>query len=100
LGGSDKAGESTGFIEFSLDMVRQALEGFVDAIRPAPSTTETRLDRAESHFGDEAFSRKHYMRLHRRISPATASRDLRSGVETDRLSKKGDRARTAYRSRM
>lgn len=100
LGGSDNAGDSTEFIEFSLDMVRQALEELVNAIRPGPSTTQTRLEGAKAHFGDEPFSRKHYMRLHKGISSATASRDLRSGVEAGMLLKEGDRAATVYRFRV
>ena len=97
LGKSDKAGDSTSFIEFSLEMVRQALDQFVDEIRPHPSSAETRLQRAENHFGDNQFSRKDYLNLFKTISTATASRDLATGVESGKLSRKGEKALTVYR---
>ncbi len=97
LGMSDKAGDSTSFIEFSLEMVSQALDGFVDAIRPQPSSAYTRLQSARDHFGSRQFSRKEYLKLFKTISTATASRDLIAGVEAGELSRAGERARTVYR---
>jgi Fic family protein len=100
LGIADKAGDSTSFIEFSLDMVQQALADFLDAIRPATATTESRLDRAKSQFDDIEFSRKDYMKLCKNISTATASRDLKAGVNSGILEKKGQQALTNYRFRL
>lgn len=97
LGDSDIAGNSTAFIEFALDMAHQALDSFVDALRPEPSTTQTRLERAKSHFGNTQFSRKYYMKLHKTISTATASRDLKAGIDAGMLIKEGELALTAYR---
>jgi Fic family protein len=97
LGKSDKAGDSTSFIEFSLEMVSQALEGFVDAIRPQPSSANTRLQSARDHFENRQFSRKEYLKLFKRISTATASRDLIAGVEAGELAREGERALTVYR---
>lgn len=96
LGLSDKAGDSTAFIDFSLDMVHQALDGFVDAMRPEPPTVEARLERAIEHFGAAQFSRKDYMKLHKTVSTATASRDLKAGVDVGMLSRQGDKASTVY----
>jgi len=97
LGASDRAGESTAFIDFSLEMVHQALDGLVDVIRPEPSTTKTRLERAQSHFGRGRFSRKDYRKIHKTISTATSSRDLQAGVESGLLVRQGDKAAAVYR---
>ncbi len=99
LGASDRAGDSTAFIAFSLEMVHRALEDLVDAIRPERSTTETRLERARAEFGKARFPRKDYIKLHKTISTATASRDLRDGVEAKMLSRHGDKAAAEYKFR-
>lgn len=97
LGMSDKAGDSTSFVEFSLEMVRQALDGFVDAIRPQPPSANTRLQSARDHFENRQFSRKEYLKLFKTISTATASRDLAAGVEAGELLREGEKALTVYR---
>jgi Fic family protein len=99
LGTSDRAGDGTAFIAFSLEMVHQALDNLAEAIRPEGSTAETRLEQAGAEFGKARFSRKDYMKLHKSISTATASRDLRDGVETGMLSRRGDKAAAVYRFR-
>lgn len=99
LGTSDRAGDSTAFVDFSLEMVHQALDGVIDAIRPEPSTAQTRLERARAEFGQERFSRKDYTKLHKTVSTATASRDLRTGVEAGMLSRQGDKSSAVYRFR-
>ena len=99
LGEADQKGDSTGFIEFALDMVAQALEGLAKNIRPEPSTAPTRIERALAVFDDQKFSRKDYMQLFKTISSATASRDLLWGVQNNRLLKTGDKASTLYRKR-
>lgn len=96
LGTSDKAGDSTSFIEFSLDMVQQALSDFVDAIRPEPSTAANRLEKAKGLFTGIHFSRKDYMKLHKTISSSTASRDLKKGVDSKILIKSGKQALATY----
>ncbi|MGE9293359.1 MAG: Fic family protein [Puniceicoccales bacterium] len=97
LGHADRVGDSTQFIEFSLDMVFHALENLMDAIRPEPATAETRLERAKGHFGDGEFTRKDYLKLFKGVSTATASRDLKAGVDGGHLRKHGERALTRYR---
>ena len=97
LGTSDRAGDSTPFIDFSLEMVHQALDDLVKAIRPERSTMQTRLERAKVDFGEARFSRKDYMKLHKTISTATASRDLRDGVAAGIMSRQGDKAAAVYR---
>ena len=100
LGLADKAGDSTMFIEFSLNVVKQAFTEYVEALRPGPSTSETRLEVAKSHFADIKFSRKDYLSLFKTISTATASRDLKAAVEKNVLEKSGDKAQTNYRFKM
>jgi Fic family protein len=43
------------------------------------------------------FSRKDYMNVFKEISTATASRDLKKGVELGLLNKEGDKTKTIYR---
>ena len=97
LGTSDRAGDSTAFVDFSLEMVHQALDGLINAIRPEPSTAKTRLERARAEFGQVRFSRKDYRQLHKTVSTATASRDLKSGVDAGLLSRQGGKAAAVYR---
>lgn len=96
LEASDKSGDSTVFVEFSLTMIHQALEEFIAVFKPEPLTAESRLDVAKKHFGNNTFSRKQYLDLFKTISTATASRDLKFGTESNDLIKKGDKALTVY----
>jgi hypothetical protein len=57
------------------------------------------LERARSEFGKARFSRKDYMKLHKTISTATASRDLAEGVAAGIMSRQGDKAAAEYRFR-
>ncbi|MFC5049556.1 Fic family protein [Rubritalea spongiae] len=93
----DKAGESTAFIEFSLDMILKALEGFLDVFRPQKVTGNSRLEQAREHLQSKDFSRREYMALHKSISTATASRDLKSGIDQGLLLIQGERALSRYR---
>lgn len=94
---SDKLGDSTPFIEFALSMIYQALAAFLEELKPAPLTAESRLEIAKKHFGNSEFSRKDYLKLFKTLSTATASRDLKSGVEQKQLFKEGDKAKASYR---
>jgi len=97
LGASDKAGASTAFVEFSLETIRQAFEEFAGELRPEAQTGRDRLQVARDHFGDRPFSRKHYLTLFPRLSTATASRDLKDGVDRAELTRSGDKSTSAYR---
>jgi Fic family protein len=96
---SDKAGDSTRFIEFILSMIRRALSDFMDAIQPRPLTAKERLEEAELQFKAAQFSRKDYINYFKTISSATSSRDLKTGVEMGLLDKMGERAQTVYQYR-
>lgn len=97
LEASDNAGHSNAFVEFALRMIRQSVADFVDALRPPPQTATSRLEQAKAQYSDHAFSRKDYIKLHKTISTATASRDLQQGVADGILEKSGEKAQTVYR---
>jgi Fic family protein len=93
----DKRGNSTEFVEFSLEIVRDALKDLLDHLKPTPDTPQSRLETASKEFGTRIFSRKDYLRLLKTISPATASRDLAVGVSSKRLIRTGTQATAEYR---
>ncbi len=96
LGASDSAGEATPFVEFSLGAMRDAMRGLLSELRTEPATAETRLRRAQAHFGKRTFSRAQYAMLFPTLSAPTASRDLRAGVDSGALRRTGDKATARY----
>lgn len=96
LARSDKAGDATTFIVFMLEQLHAALEDLARECRPARTDAGARLEMAREHFGKTTFSRRDYLGLHRGISEATASRDLRDGVERGALRLEGDKATARY----
>lgn len=96
LSRSDKAGDSTVFIEFMLSIIHQALEEYGDDIGRSPKDAASRLSYAKEILKRDIFSRKEYMNVHRDISQATASRDLLFGVENNLLLKTGINNQTLY----
>lgn len=99
LGLSDKVGDSSPFIEFSLETISEALEELAVAIRPEPLTAKDRLEMARQEFQNSSFSRKDYRAIFKTISTATASRDLALGVQNGSLKKAGEKALASYRFR-
>lgn len=59
------------------------------------------IDRIEYFMinGKAKFSRKDYMSLFKEISTATASRDLKKGIELGFFEKEGDKTKTIYRKK-
>ena len=96
LGDSDKAGHSTPFIEFMMSALDEALEELLRQRRPVLSC-EDRIHMFKSLVEARAFSRKDYMRFFPNLSSATASRDLKKGVEEQWLSMSGDKRTATYR---
>jgi Fic family protein len=92
----DRAGDSSRFVEFSLATIEDALGEFLRDLRPSAATAETRLSSAKEAFGRRQFSRKDYLELFKTLSTATASRDLREGVESGALVRIGAKALTRY----
>lgn len=90
----DDAGDSTLFIEYILGLIDQCLDEFLDYKSRTISDVE-RLDYYVSS-GVKSFSRKDYMGIFKGISTATASRDLKKGVEMKLFKKIGDKNKTIY----
>ncbi len=91
---SDKLGKSTPFIEYMLEVIEKSLDPLLN--------DNTRIlkdsDRLEYFLGlnIKSFSRKDYMNTFRDISSATASRDLKKGVEMKLFQSVGDKNKTQY----
>jgi Fic family protein len=99
LGRCDRRGDSTEFVEFSLAALRDAIADTLVELRPARATSATRLAAARTRFERTWFRRADYLRLDPSISTATASRDLRAGVDEGKLEQRGARRMTEYRFR-
>lgn len=93
---SDKAGDSTPFIEFMLSIILESISEFNSQTKGVISTVNDRLEKAKEHFAKIPFSRKEYMELFKSISSATASRDLKEGVSSKVLKISGERNQTRY----
>ena len=92
---SDKQGKSTIFIEYMLGIINESLATLLDYNSRTLKDNE-RLDYFISQ-GKSTFSRKDYMNLFKELSSATASRDLKKGVENGVLEKTGDKTKTVYK---
>ena len=95
LSQSDKSGSSTPFIEYMLGVVNDSLHRMLD-FKSRVMSTEDRLAYF-SEICDAEFSRKDYMSVFKEISSATASRDLKQGVQLGLFEKEGDKTKTIYR---
>lgn len=91
---SDKAGESTAFIEYMLKLIEDSLIELLDYNNKILTDTE-RIEYFISLKKGE-FSRKDYMNVFKDISSATASRDIKKGVDMMRFEKSGDKRLTKY----
>lgn len=96
LGESDKQGESTSFIEFSLKIIYQALSSYSQTAPILAKDYMSRLTYAKGKIEKDWFSRKDYMEIHKDISTATASRDLLSGIKKEIIKKKGQKNQIQY----
>ncbi len=95
LAKSDACGQSTPFIEYMLGVLDQSLGNLLNTTNVVLSETE----RIEYFIfiGIKDFSRKDYQRVFKNLSTATASRDLKKGVELELFSTYGERNATRYR---
>ncbi len=96
LGEADNQGSSTGFIEFMLEIIDESLETLLSH-QNFSLTGNDRLEIFREKTGSDSFTRKDYLRHFKEISSATASRDLKKGVDRGFLKKIGDRRTTQYR---
>lgn len=91
---SDKEGKSTRFIEYMLAVIDQSLDELLNYKSKILKDT----DRLTYFLSPEIkeFSRKDYMVVFKDISSATASRDLKKGMDLKLFSKKGTKNKTRY----
>jgi Fic family protein len=91
---SDKVGKSTFFIEYMLHIINESLAG----ILIYNNRILKDIDRLE-HFitlGMKTFTRKDYMNVFKDLSSATASRDLKKGLELNLFKSIGTKNKTEY----
>jgi len=78
---SEKNGDSTGFIEFMLQIINESLEELLTN-QNVNLTSKDRLDIFKEKIGKSGFNRQEYMRHFKDISTSTASRDLKLAVDS------------------
>ncbi|MGZ0017074.1 Fic family protein [Yeosuana sp. AK3] len=95
LAESDKSGKSTKFIEYMLNVIDSSIHQLLDF----NNRTLNEKDRLEYFISlnKTEFTRKNYMDIFKNISSATASRDLKKGVELNFFEKIGEKNKTIYR---
>ena len=95
LSESDKSGKSTKFIEYMLNVIDTSINDLLKY----NNRTLNEKDRLDYFFSlnKPEFSRKDYMDVFKDISSATASRDLKKGLEMELFEKIGERNKTVYR---
>lgn len=91
---SDNTGKSTHFIEYMLGVINTSLENLLNY----NNRTIRDIDRLDyfSMLGVREFTRKDYMNVFKEISSATASRDLKKGVELKIFKIEGNQNKTKY----
>lgn len=94
LSDSDKSGQSTKFIEYMLDVIDITISELLNF----NNRTFNEKDRLEyfASLNKTEFNRKNYMSVFKDISSATASRDLKKGVELNLFEKIGEKNKTIY----
>jgi Fic family protein len=92
---SDKSGKSTFFIEYMLDVINKSLENLLNY----NNRTLKDVDRLDYfiNLGIKEFTRKDYMNTFKDLSSATASRDLKKGIELKILETVGVLNKTKYK---
>lgn len=95
LAESDKSGKSTNFIEYMLNVIDISMGELLDF----NNRRLNEKDRLEYFvlLNKAEFTRKDYMAIFKHISSATASRDLKKGVELGLFEKTGNKNKTIYR---
>lgn len=93
----DAVGNSTLFIEFMLNQILSSLQIYSSNIVSEINDPESRILYAQQYFKMSWFSRKQYILLHKNISSATASRDLKQGILDGHLISNGTKNQTLYK---
>ncbi len=95
LSASDKQGNSTPFIEYMLDIIDYSLLELLENNSKKLNERERLEIFLETN--KQEFSRKDYMKHYSEISSATASRDLKNGVQLGLIQRSGDKKTSLYR---
>ena len=92
---SDKSGKSTIFIEYMLDVIEKSLKNLLNYNNRVLRDT----DRLEYFLNlrIKEFNRKDYMNVFKDLSSATASRDLKKGMEMNMFESIGNLNKTKYK---
>lgn len=95
LADCDKKGDSTGFIEYMLRVIEDSLTELLNF----NNRILTVIERIEYFVvqGKQEFTRMDYMNIFKNISTATASRDIKKGVEMNYFTRSGDKNKTVYK---
>lgn len=91
---SDKSGKSTHFIEYMLGVIEKSLDGLLNYNNRILKDVD-RLDYFLK-LGKKEFTRKDYMNIFKDLSSATASRDLKKGLELNLFESIGNLNKTIY----
>ncbi len=95
LSESDKSGQSTKFIEYMLEVIDISINELLNFNNRTLSEKE-RLEYFIS-LNKIEFTRKDYMNIFKDISSATASRDLKKGLDLNLFHKIGEKNKTVYK---
>jgi Fic family protein len=91
---SDKLGKSTFFIEYMLGVINESLSSLLSYNNRVLKDID-RLDYF-LNLGLNEFTRKDYMNIFKDLSSATASRDLKKGIELNLFKSEGSFNKTKY----
>ncbi len=94
---AQEGSDSACFAEFMLKQIHASLSRLWSADWAVVNTVAERLRLAKERFQGETFTRKEYLQLFKTVTPVTASRDLKYGVDTGQLARTGDRRTAVYR---
>ncbi|MFC4687923.1 Fic family protein [Epilithonimonas pallida] len=95
LSASDKEGKSTKFIEYMLQIIDKSLSELLENSTKKLYENDRILIFMENI--NQEFTRKDYINYFKNISSATASRDLKSAVDSKIITKTGDKKMTVYK---
>ena len=95
LSDCDKSGKSTLFIEYMLDVINDSIGELLNFNNNTISQSDRLMYFISKQKGE--FSRKDYMNVFKNISSATASRDLKAGIELKLFERIGERNKTIYK---
>ncbi|MFT7249845.1 MAG: Fic family protein [Arcticibacterium sp.] len=91
----DKTGNSTVFIEYMLSVINDTLTELIGSSVAVKMNQDDRLQHFYS-LNMDTFTRKDFMQVFKHLSSASASRDLKTGIEKGLFLKSGDKRLTTY----